>query len=433
MAQTIDGVTANFQEGGWYQGRRYLGGQLLPAGQDQPGHTVSAEVNKQSAAAQGVSESKFTSYLTGQTAKSTTPTTKDAVTPYLNEYQDSLFNASSAPETRVQSPEEVKAQLTTGLVKPEPLNRIAEFETLRTAQGVAETEKSLATLKDQITAEQDMLRQQRGIEEGKTVPMGVIQGRISEEERVANIRLDALGRQEARLVDELNTKYNLINTYMNFKGLDYQDAVSAYDTEYKQNLQVYDIIAGQRKEARSAYEYDQNSAKANLQIYANAVTSGNMNYSDLDPTQKLMISKLEVQSGLPVGFISNLQMSAKDRLMGISDDKTQAWMIGNDGNLNIVQTGMRASGVSTTDTKNISQQFIDSATFSSGNNFPDLVKKFANVMTLEEIYQKFMNSELGKKYGSPVENSNEVRLLYRVARGEITPEQARAELQEGVE
>jgi len=349
--RTIDGVTADFQEGGWYSGRQYWNGTLSAPGvinsqsnQQGAGQAVSTEVVKQTNPA---NVSYIQSQQGGQTS---TPTTKESVTPYLNDYQSSLYNASTAPETRIQSTEEVKAQLTAGLVKPEPLNRVAEFEKLRTDQGVADTEKSLATLKDQITAEQDMLRQQRGIEEGKPVPMGVISGRISEEERVANVRLDALGRQQARLVDELNTKYNVINTYMNFKGLDYQDAVQAYDTEYKQNLQIYDIIAGQRKEARSAYEYDQNSAKANLQVYMNAITSGNLTYNDMDDSQKLMVNKLEIQSGLPVGFISNLQMSAKDRIMGISEDKTQAWVLDENNNMKIIQTGLRSSGGSNTST-----------------------------------------------------------------------------------
>src|SRR3990167_9248343 len=57
-----------------------------------------------------------------------------------------------------------------------------------------------------------------------------------------------------------------------------------------------------------------------------------------------MLHKLEVQSGLPMGFVANLQMAPKDRILGMSSDNTQAWIVGEDGNLKVIQTGLRSSG-----------------------------------------------------------------------------------------
>lgn len=67
------GVTApagGFQTGGWYNGRQYWNGTLSDPGVIHPasnqqgaGQTVSAEVNSQSAAAQGVSNEQFNNYL----------------------------------------------------------------------------------------------------------------------------------------------------------------------------------------------------------------------------------------------------------------------------------------------------------------------------------------------------------------------------------
>lgn len=49
---------------------------------------------------------------------------------------------------------------------------------------------------------------------------------------------------------------------------------------------------------------------ANLQIWLmNATLSGNLDYNSMDATQKTMISKLEVQAGLPVGFTSQLMLT----------------------------------------------------------------------------------------------------------------------------
>lgn len=369
------------------------------------------------------------SILRGGEVPTPAPSSEDQVTPYLNDYQQSLLKVSQAPEVRVSTPEEVRAQLAPSVPSPEPLKRVEEFEKMRTELGVADLEKSLTDLK----AEQDelyaQLRIEKATEEGKPVALGVISGRISEHERQYLERADYLGRQVSRITDELNTKYNLVNTYMNLMGLDYQDAVSRYDKEFQQNLQIYDIIAGERKEARSAYEYDQTAARSNLQIYMNAIASGNMTYDSMSVDQKLMVSKLEVQSGLPIGTIAKMGISAQDKILAFSDDKTQAWVIGDDGKMKVIQTGLRAEVGATTDAKATRERFIQDANLTTKMNFPDLVEKYANTtMSLDQIYEAYINSEMGKKYGSPKEDPRVIQMVYAVARGEITEEEARDEL-----
>jgi hypothetical protein len=65
-----------FQQGAWYDSRQYWGGTLSDVGTIHPesnqigaGQAVSAEVNAQSAAAQGVSVPQFDAYLSGQRLK----------------------------------------------------------------------------------------------------------------------------------------------------------------------------------------------------------------------------------------------------------------------------------------------------------------------------------------------------------------------------
>jgi hypothetical protein len=82
--QTIDGITADFQNGGWYGGRQYWDGKLGAAGtiinpeQVGAGQKVSSEVNKQSDAAQGLAPGTIDKYVATQpqvtsTAKGVTP------------------------------------------------------------------------------------------------------------------------------------------------------------------------------------------------------------------------------------------------------------------------------------------------------------------------------------------------------------------------
>jgi len=421
----IKAPTGGFQQGGWYSGRQYWGGTLSEPGVIHPssaqigaGQAVSPEVIAQTSPAN-------VPYI--QQLQAQAPRSAEEVTPFLNQFQSDLFQATERPQVRVPTMEELQTTLAPKTAYPEPLKRVEKFEELRATYKVADLEESLNAIKDQIRAEQDTLRKARGIEEGKPVPMNVIAGRVGEQERAAQERIDALGREQSRLVDQLNTKYNLISTYMNFYGLDYQDSVKRYDDEFDRNVKFYEIINKKEIQALEAWQKDRAFAQSNLEIFVNAISSGNLTYSGMSADQKLMVAKLEAQSGLPVGFVSNLQMSAKQRLLSVNEKTGEALIVGDDGKMKVVQTGMRASGT-TSAAKNISQQFSQVATFTSKKNFPDLVEQFATVMSLEEIYQAYMNSELGKQYGKPVEDPRVIQLTYKVARGEITEEEARKTL-----
>ncbi|MCR4305482.1 MAG: hypothetical protein NUV73_00170 [Candidatus Daviesbacteria bacterium] len=340
-------MAEKMQEGGWYGGRRYIGGTLLPAGQDQPGHFVSAEVNAQSAKAQGKTVEQFNAYLgAGGSAPAlpTTPTSADQVTPFLNDYQSSLFGAATSPETKgIPTMADLKAKLAPTTPAPAPISRVETRQALNTQYGVADLEASLNDLKAQEDELVAATRQQGTAERGKTVPMNVIEGRITEEQRIASEKMDYIVRQKNSLVNELNTKYRLIDQVIQDTGLDYQDAVARYDKEFAQNLQMFDVIRGYERDAQDQANKDRDFAQSNLTIMTNLITSGNMNYSSLPAESKLMVSKLEVQSGLPVGTVASLQLSPKDRILGWSEDKTQAMVVGTDGKMTVINTGMRKS------------------------------------------------------------------------------------------
>jgi hypothetical protein len=271
--------------------------------------------------------------------------------------------------------EELKTTLAPSTPAPAPLNRVEKFEELRTTQGVADLEKTLTDLKAQEETINATLRQRTAAEEGKPVPVGVISGRKSEIQKQEQENLDLVQRQKARVVDELNTKYSVINTYMNLMGLDYQDAVSAYDKEFERNFSMYGIILDQQKLQTDQWYKDQAIATTNLQIYMNAVTAGNLSYSSLSSDQKLTISKLEAQSGMPIGFISNLQIAPKDKILAFSDDKTQAIIIGDDGEMKVISTGLSKS--QTGSDKSFSAAIADAK---AGMTSKDIANKYGGVV-----------------------------------------------------
>ena len=101
------------------------------------------------------------------------------------------------------------------------------------------------------------------------------------------------------------------------------------------------MIQENQKTAFSQSMQLQDSARANLQIYQNLLTQGNMNYNNLDANQKVAINKLEVQAGFPVGFTSTLKMNPSDSILAYSTDKTQAFVSDGNGGFNIIQTGLK--------------------------------------------------------------------------------------------
>jgi len=338
-----------YKQGGWYEGRQYWNGTFSEKGQinklsDQQGagQMVSKEVVDAGSIQQGKAPEENWNYLHGQQA----PTSKEQITPYLNNFQESAFSQDSEVPTKTisRTPDEVKAMLTPEMAKPEQFSSAEEFAKLREEKGIAGLEAQLNDLTAQEDEEMAFFRQQRFDERGKPVAMGVIQGRISEEETAAAERMDVIGRQKSRINDQLQTSYSVINMMMGFMEGDYQRASEAYNSEFNNNLQMYNIVRGEERDARSDFESDRANASANLTTYMNAVTSGNLSYNNLDPVAKTMINKLEMQSGMPIGFVSNLQMSAGDRLVTFNDKTGEALMVGDNGNLQVIQTGMKGAG-----------------------------------------------------------------------------------------
>jgi hypothetical protein len=81
----------------------------------------------------------------------------------------------------------------------------------------------------------------------------------------------------------------------------------------------------------------------------NAITAGNMSYDTISNEEKLSIQKLEMQSGLPVGTVANLKMSASDSIVGWSDDKSQVITQDSNGNFKVVDTGVKTGGNASAD------------------------------------------------------------------------------------
>jgi hypothetical protein len=221
------------------------------------------------------------------------------ITNQLNTFQSGVFSQATSPSVREQISAQLEPQ---GIAKPEPLSRVALYNQMRQQYGVTGLENAVNDLKAQVETEVAVTRQRKQATEGQPVALGVIAGRVGEIERQQSERIDALNRQLNTYNDQLNTSYNMISTYMNYAGLDYTDAVNQYNNEFNRNLQIYNAVDEELDQQTAA-------ARSNLQIYQNAIEKGNVSYAALPNDQKALITKLEVQSGLPAGFTAALKMT----------------------------------------------------------------------------------------------------------------------------
>lgn len=343
-------MAQNYQHGGWYEGRQWNAeNQSFGAkGQENVGANagkfVSAEVNAQSAAAQGKSTQEFNNYLSGGSGNSgnssgfsganlITPTTSSEVTQYLKNFQDVMQGAKEVLNAPVKSNDQILQEIRTQITPTQPMptatNMVDLFKSLTTDAGITGLENMMRGLKEQEMLLADSLQQQQQTEEGKPVPLNVIAGRQTEEQRQAQVQMNTILRRKALVQDELTSKYSMVNAIMQFTQQDYQNAVQNYELEFKQNLAVYEaftsevryqdevkrdaaktlldastqLIEWEREDARAA----QAMASANLTVYANLLQSGSIDYNSLSGDQRLQINKMEVQAGLGVGFLSAIR------------------------------------------------------------------------------------------------------------------------------
>jgi len=266
-----------------------------------------------------------------------------------------VSSGSGEPPVRssVKTYDQILADIKTALgtsapataVAPEKPNYEQSYKDLRTSYGVDSLETSLTDLNNQAKTLQDQLQAFKNQERGKAVAENVITGRISQEQQTVQEQLDAVNRSISTATNQLNTKYNVINTIMKYKADDYNTAKDNYDSQFTQNLQLINLAKGISDSEKTDAERVQDDARANAQIVINTMTARGLTYNQLPVDEKTTLTKLGVQSGLGANFFSNvLSVSAgKEILTTItSSDQTTATIVYKDGTTKSISTGLPA-------------------------------------------------------------------------------------------
>ena len=244
-----------------------------------------------------------------------TPANSAELTEYLNKNQEELNALENFDPFDGENPAEKIgsfAQDTLGLEGEAPVAPKYEetFNKLRLDMGLDNVESSINEYKNMIREQENLLMQQRNTERGKSLRLGVIEGRVDQATRDRQEQISWLSSNVQYLTDVANSAYTYINMTMNFKQMDYNTAKEAYDSEFNKRMAVYDSIVEQARDERdfkmALRQEQQKTASAQLSMYMDLITSGQMQWSKMSQSEQLAIHKLEVQAGLPVGFTSKI-------------------------------------------------------------------------------------------------------------------------------
>lgn len=207
--------------------------------------------------------------------------------------------------TRRQQIQQLQTLTNTG--SPERPDLVGTYNKLRDEQGIAGLETSLTDIRKQKLELKNQLNEFEHRMSGQGRTQGEVDTAVGVESKKLQEQYDRLTTEESSLVDQLNTKNSVIETIINLTGKDYDNAVQDYNTEFSQTLQTINTIKGIQDADKSDEERRQDNARANLQILANQLSSGDLQFSQLDPVQQAQINKLELQAGLPTGTIARIK------------------------------------------------------------------------------------------------------------------------------
>jgi len=257
-----------------------------------------------------------------------TPANSAELAEYLNQQQQELNALKNFDPFEGGNPaEKIEnfAQDTLGMEGEAPIAPKYEetFQKLRTDMGLDMVESSINEYKNMIRQQENLLMQQRNTERGKTNRLGVIEGRVDQATRDRQEEISWLASNVSYLTDVANSAYTYINMTMNFKQMDYNTAKEAYDSEFNKRMTVYSSLVEQARDERDfkmqLRQQQQATASAQLSMYADMITSGQMRWSDMSESEQLAIHKLEVQAGLPVGFTSKITIPKGSTIKSITN------------------------------------------------------------------------------------------------------------------
>lgn len=331
----------------------------------------------------------------GQTALATSLRSAGGVQGSLDSFASGLSSAISSPG--IQTTDQIIASLKEqGLYPTTPApdvpNLVQTYQDLATQKGVDAIQTSITDLKAQQDTLAAQLRTNVKAEQNKPVAENVIAGRVSVQQSNVQDKYDFVSRQLSRKTDELNSALGAIKTIIDLTGQDYQNASQSYTTQFTQAIDTINLVRGIQNDQKTEQQRQIDNARANLQIYTNAITKGNLDFGSLSPDQQAQINKLEVQSGLPVGFTASLKLDPGANIVTTSSDQGQIQVLvrNSDGSMSLQTYGTKSGTASDQKSADLNATRDNAANDAKrGATLQQLVDHYAvsGGLSIDDVYQ----------------------------------------------
>jgi len=208
--------------------------------------------------------------------------------------------------------------------RPDPVSLVDTLNKKRKELGVGKQETELADLDTQIAQLDQQITDLFETEDDRMVSMTQIGRRKSEEQRLYEKARNELQVKRTGIVNELNQKYSVIDGIMKYTSADYENAVDDYNTKFTQAINLTNLLRSVDESNKSDAEKKADNARTNLQIMVNTLKDKNVDYGSLDSGTLLNIKNLELQSGLPSGFVKFAMEATDDPIVSMGSEFTNA-------------------------------------------------------------------------------------------------------------
>jgi len=447
--------SGGFQTGGWYSGYQYWNGSFAPqAGMIHPssaqqgaGQPVSQEVVQQTAPEnwQYIQTQQVQANQIQAPANILLPApSQSSLTIELNAATKALEQNLATRETKTQEQLAVaRAKEEATLKEAEPLTQPfreelekTERERLGTEEVLASQKELLTELDQLLTEGNELIRQQKEV----TGLAAIRNPRIQQTMEDVAARAGVINAVVALQNTYLANAYQSIDRTINNITQDRQDRLNYYNTILSlANRDIVELTAESRKIAHAQtalLEKQMDNAQATVNMVkslmldpASALLMSQAGVSLNDSVETINVKMAQAQFANEVREMSNAitieggvaivdpSTVPADQLKSFTDSRGQIHYY------KIPKTATKG----TASERSVSE--VASTVSASSMNFPDVVVSFANQLSLAEIYSAYAKSSMGEQWGRPGESSNEISLLYKWARGEITEAEYREALE----
>lgn len=281
------------------------------------------------------------------------------------------------------------------------INLEQKYNELLAGSGVSEIQKQAEAKQAEIDQlEKEAADERAKIGENPFLSEAALNGRIAKIDKKLNEKTAVLAKELGNLQGSIQSKKDEVNNKL---GLTVQQ-----------------------------FNLDKATRQENLQNFNNLLAS-----KALVGATPADIATLAAQTGLAPSFIQSAisQSQIKEpQIITQTDDNGNVSIISIDKSTGDVLKTVSAGKVGKADnsggggssTATLKTSFLTDADSVKGQSidgtwvgqFPQLVMKYAPMMSLDDIYKMYLTTPLGKKYGTPTENPADIKSLYDQARGQ---------------